>query len=140
MQENDTCGRNATFGYAIDIAQTKHNIGIVNSLENARLTILESDDIDPSCITILDWMICYFRFPPCLGTRLLLPCGNGCGEVIRFFEVCFDTINETITDPNVREHFNGYGCRLSESYYDGYDRRHFIISDSPVECVDVPTG
>ena len=106
MQENETCGRNVTFSYyVIDIAKIEHNIGIVNASENARSTTLVSDDLDPSCTTILDWMICFLNLHHVweLAIRLLKLCGNGCGEVIHFFEVCFDA-----TDPTVREHFNGF--------------------------------
>ena len=139
MPENETC-RYATDSYAngtyaIDIAQIEQNIAIVNAMENARSTVSESN-IDPSCITILEWFICFFRFPPCLDTKLLLPCGSTCGELILFFLVCFDTINKTITDPTVREHFNSYGCRLPESYYVGYDRRYFVVSNT--QCVGAP--
>ena len=139
MQENETC-RYAMDGYAndtyaIDIAQIEQNIAIVNAMENARSAVSQSN-IDPSCITILEWLICFFRFPPCLDTKLILPCGSTCGELILFFLVCFDTINKTITDPTVREHFNSYGCRLPESYYVGYDRRYFVISNT--QCVGAP--
>lgn len=62
MQENETCGRNVTFSYyVIDIAKIEHNIGIVNASENARSTTLVSDDLDPSCTTILVWMICFLN-------------------------------------------------------------------------------
>ena len=139
MQENETC-RYAMDGYAndtyaIDIAQIEQNIAIVNAMENARSAVSESN-IDPSCITILEWLICFFRFPPCLDTKLILPCGSTCGELILFFLVCFDIINKTITDPTVREHFNSYGCRLPESYYVGYDRRYFVVSNT--QCVGAP--
>ena len=133
---NETC-RNIIETYAIDVAQIERNIAIVNALRSARSAVLGTD-IDPSCITLVDWIICYFRFPPCKFDKLLLPCANTCGELIRFLLICYDPIREHIDDPTVLEHFKSYGCRLPESYYEGYARLYFITAPTP--CITLPTG
>ena len=53
---NGTC--NTIESYAVDVAQVELNIALVDALESARSAVLGSD-IDPSCITRLDWIILY---------------------------------------------------------------------------------
>ena len=52
---NGTC--NAIESYAVDVAQVEIHVALVNALESARSAVMGSD-IDPSCITRLDWIIC----------------------------------------------------------------------------------
>ena len=106
-------------------------------MERTRSAVLETD-IHPSCITILDWIICVYRLPPCIGTELILPCIETCEAILRFLVTCYDAVGQHINDTAVREHFRGYKCRSAEGYYDGYDRRHFTFNRT--QCIDVPTG
>lgn len=134
---NETC-RGHVIGlesYAIDVAQIEVNFAIVRALENARLELLDSE-IDPSCFTIIDWTICFFRFPPCVGTKLMLPCTDACPVILSFFAICFDAVQKLVDDKEVRNYFQRYRCRLHEAYYEGYDKKHFV--NNP--CVDVPIG
>ena len=133
---NEICGT-VIESYAIDVAQVKLNTIIVNSLESARSAVLESD-IDPSCITILDWIICLYRLPPCFGTKLLFPCIETCEELLGFLVTCYGDIEVHIDDNAVRRHFTGYRCRLAESYYDGYDWDHFVANLTT--CINAPLG
>ena len=134
LLENKEC-RIVTENYAVDVAQTEENVAIVNALKSVRLIILESD-IDPSCIILVEWIICAFSFPPCLDTKLLLPCFNVCVELSPYFLLCFNDVNKHITDNTVKEHFKSYRCRSPESYHDGYDGRHFSLNDT--QCVYLP--
>ena len=131
---NGTCS--AIENYAIDIAQVELNIAIANALESARSAVLESD-IDPSCITRLDWIMCIFRFPPCLDSRLLLICGNACGELLYFFANCYNSIEEHVINQTIRDHLMGFICR--SPYYGFNDERYFIYDDDD-GCIDIPTG
>ena len=106
-------------------------------MQSARSAVLESD-IDPSCITILDWIICLYRLPPCLRTKLLLPCIETCKELLNFLVTCYGDIEVHIDDKAVRDYFTAYRCRLPESYYDGYDGNHFILNLTP--CITLPPG
>ena len=133
MPVNETCGFFID-SYAIDIAQVEQNIAIVNAMNSARLALLESD-IDPSCIAILEVIMCIFRFPPCWDTKLLLPCSETCVEHSPLLLICFDPVVKHINDPTVKEHFKSYRCRSPEGYYDGYDGRYFSFNDTP--CVDL---
>ena len=132
--QNETCGY-LIDSYAIDVAQVELNIAIVNAMENARLALLKSD-IDPSCIEVLEVIMCVFTFPPCWGTKLLLPCSEACVELSPLLLICFDPIVENINDPTVREHFKSYRCRSPKGYYDGYDGRYFTFSDT--QCAGLP--
>ena len=127
---NGTCS--AIENYAIDVAQVELNIAIANTLESARSAVLESDD--PSCITRLDWIMCIFRFPICLNSRLLLICRNACGELLYFFVNCF-SIEEHVVNQTIRDHLMGFTCRLPESYY-GFDEVYFMYA----ACIDIPAG
>ena len=139
VPENETC-RNIIESYAVDVAQVELNVAIVNAMENARSTALESD-IDPSCITIVDWIICIFKLPPCIGTKLILPCIKSCEELLGYFLTCYDPIRIHIEDETVKDHFKTYGCRVPESHYDGYGSRHFITyKTQSSRCISVPTG
>ena len=131
---NGTC--NTIENYAVDVAQVKLNIALVDALESARSAVLGSD-IDSSCITRLDWIICIHRFPPCLDSRLLLICGNDCGELIGFFAIC-GSIEEHVNNQTIRDAFTGLRCRIPESYYDGYTESYFTYDDDL--CIDAPTG
>ena len=106
-------------------------------MKSARSAVLESD-IDPSCITILDWIICLLRLPACFGTELLLPCIEVCEELLSFLVTCYGDIEVHIDDNAVRNYFTAYRCRLPESYYDGYDGNHFILNLNP--CITLPLG
>ena len=134
---NETC-KEFVIGlesYAIDVAQLEQNIAIVNALEGARLAILGSD-INPSCVTLVDWTICISKLPPCVDTKLILPCLNSCGVILSFFATCFNIVQSFVSDQIVREHFQHYRCHLPESYYDGFNEDHFTKSS----CVGVPLG
>ena len=124
--------------YATDIAQLELSIAIVNALESARsaITALEFN-IDPSCITIVDWIICTAKFPPCMDTKLILPCNNACGVILSFFTTCFSVIEGFVDDRAVREYYQRYRCRLPGAYYDGYNANHFI-TEGP--CISLPLG
>lgn len=135
MPENETC-RIVSKSYAIDVAQIEQNIAIVNAMEIARSALLESG-IHPSCLTILEWIRCFFKFPTCLDTKLLIPCTKTCVELSSLFLICFDTVIAHIKVPTVKEHFKGYGCRSPESYHDGYDGGYFILNEA--QCVDLST-
>ena len=134
MPQNETCGFFID-SYAIDVAQVEQNIAIVNAMEGARLAVLKSD-IDPSCIKILEAIICFFRFPPCWDTKLLLPCSKTCVERSPLILICYDPVFKHINDPTVKEHFKSYRCRSPEGYYDGYDGRYFTFNDT--QCIDLP--
>ena len=131
---NKRC-RNLIESYAIDVGQIELNIAITKEFEDARLEVLKSD-IDPSCITILDGIICTFRFPPCLDNKLMLPCENTCLELLQFFVICYEAIVDHVNDKAVRAHFEGYRCLSPESYFDGYDARYF----NGEQCISVPNG
>ena len=135
---NETC-RDIAIGlesFATDVAQLELSIAIVNALESARSAILGSN-INPSCITIVDWVICIAKFPPCVDTKLILPCSNACGVILSFFATCFSAIEDFVDDRAVREHYQRYRCRLPEAYYDGYNENHFI-TEGP--CISIPLG
>ena len=136
MPVNETCGFFID-SYAIDIAQVEQNIAIVNAMNSARLALLESD-IDPSCIAILEVIMCIFRFPPCWDTKLLLPCSEACVERSPLLFICYDPVVKHINDATVKEHFKSYRCRSPEGYYDGYDGRYFLFNDTP--CIDLPVN
>ena len=139
VPENETC-RNVIESYAIDVAQVELNIAIVNAMENTRSGLLETD-IDPSCITIADLIICIFKLPPCIGTKLILPYIKSCEKLLGYFLTCYDATREHIEDQTVKDHFKTYGCRLPESHYDGYDSRHFITyKTQSSQCIDIPPG
>ena len=134
---NETC-RVFVIGlesYAIDVAQVEQNIAIANALGNVRSAILESD-IDPSCIALLDWIICIVKLPPCVDTKLILPCVDACGVILSFFATCYNAVEELVNDRTVRNHFQRYRCRLPETYYDGYNEDHFIKNP----CVSLSFG
>ena len=140
VPSNETC-KNFLIGlesYAIDVAQIEQNIAIINSLGSARSAVLGSD-IDPSCITLLDWVICITKRPPCLDTKLILPCVDTCGVILSFFATCYNAVEEFVVDQTVRDHFQQYRCRLPESYYNGFNEDHFIV-DTPGPCVSLPLG
>ena len=88
--------RNIIETYAIDVAQIEQNIAIVNVLRIARSALLGT--VDPVCITLIDCIICYFRFPPCKYDKLLLPCANICEELFHFLIICFDPFHAQIND------------------------------------------
>ena len=134
LTTNGTC--NTIESYAVDVAQVELNIALVNALESARLAVLGSD-IDPSCITRLDWMICIYRFPPCRNFTLLLICTDDCGLLIDFFANC-GSIEEHVNDQTIRDTFIDLRCRIPESYYDGYNESQFTYDDH--DCTDAPTG
>ena len=104
-------------------------------MKSIRIALLESDT-DPTCITAVEWIICLFSFPPCLDTKLLLPCINVCVRLSPYILLCFNDINKHINDIAVKEHFKGYRCRSPESYHDGYDGRHFLLNDT--QCIYLP--
>ena len=91
-------------------------------------------DTDPVCITILQWIICLFAFPPCSNYKLLLPCTDVCGEIISFFLICFDVIETQVDDVAVRLHFRSFGCLIAETYYEGYGKIYFINEGN--ECFE----
>ena len=129
---NGTC--NTIENYAVDVAQVELHIDLVNALESARLEVLGSD-IDPSCITRLDWIICLYKYPPCQDFSLLLICRDDCGELIDFFAVC-GSIEEHVNDQTIRDTFTNLRCRVPESYYDGYVEMQFKYGN----CTQAPTG
>ena len=129
---NGTC--NAIESYAVDVAQVETHVALVNALESARSAVMGSD-IDPSCITRLDWIICIYRFPPCWNFSLLLICRDDCGELIDFFAIC-GSIEEHVNDQVIRDTFRDLRCRIPESYYDGYVESQFTYRD----CIDTLTG
>ena len=135
--KNNTCDGFGVESYAIEVAQDKLNIAIVDIFKSARSEVLSSD-IDPVCTAILDLIICFYRFPPCLDFKLLLPCATSCGEILRFFVICYDSIAEHINDRAIVNHFSDYRCRVAESYYRGYDSRYFKFNDA--QCIDIPNG
>ena len=136
VPENETCG-NIVESYAIDVAQVELNIAIVNATEIAiSLTLANETDVDPTCITIANWIICVFRFPPCIGTKLILPCIEACEEILRFLAACFFIVDQYVHDYAVIDHFTGYRCRLPESYYVGYDRNYYVF-DHVNQCINV---
>ena len=135
---NETC-KDIVIGlesYATDVAQVEINIAIVNALESARSTALRSN-VDPSCITIIDWVICVTKLPPCLDTKLILPCVDTCGVILSFFATCYDVVEDFVDDRAVRNYFQRYRCRLPETYYDGYNENHFITKGP---CINLPLG
>ena len=83
-------------------------------------------------------IICAYRFPPCIGFNLILPCASACGEVLRFFVICYDRIMEHVNDQAVWDHFTNYRCRLAESYYAGYGAEYFSFDDE--RCINIPDG
>ena len=131
---NGTC--DTIKSYAVDVAQVELHKALVNALESARSAVLGSD-IDPSCITRLDWIICLYRFPPCRNFTLLLICRDSCGELISFFQNC-GSIEEHVNNQTIRDAFTGLRCRIPESYYDGYVERQFTYNDN--YCTDAPSG
>ena len=142
MLENDTC-RNAVENYAIDVAQTELNIAIINALENASSALALESDVDASCIIILDWVICLYRFPPCLETnyKLILPCIETCETIYSFIAICYDAIVEHLHDVTVMDYFRDYRCRVTESYYDGYDKNHFATNQTQSSnCINASAG
>ena len=142
MPENDTC-RDSIESYGIDVALTELNIAIVNAFENASLAVVRESDVDSTCLTIVDWIICIYRFPPCLETnyQLILPCIEACEAILSFFVTCYGAIERHIHDMTVRSFFADYRCRAPESYYDGYDRHHFDTNQTQSnDCVNVPYG
>ena len=142
VPENDTC-RNITESYGIDVAQVELNTAIVNAMESARSALTLESNIDPTCITITDLIICVFKLPPCIGTKLILPCIESCEKLLGYFLTCYDATRKHLEDQTVKDHFKTYGCRLPESYYDGYDSRHFITyKTQSSQCIDIdiPNG
>ena len=131
---NGTCS--AIGSYAIDIAQVEVIMAIVNNFENARSAVLDSD-IDPLCITLLDVLICIYKFPLCLDFNLILPCATACGDVLRLLGICFSVIPIT-NNQAINNHFARFDCRSPESYYVGYDARYFLPTD--MHCFDIPPG
>ena len=132
--ENGFCSPIGT--YAIDVAQDELNIATVNAYSRARSALMESD-IDRICITLLDVIICIYRFPPCQDFNLVLPCGSICAEFFRFLRICLAAVVQHVDDQTVRDHFVRFNC-LPETYYADYDRRYFIPIDD--YCIDLPDG
>ena len=134
VPSNETC-RGVVIGlesYAIDVAPIEQNIAIINSFRDARSALLGSD-IDPSCITLLDWVICIYALPPCSDTKLIPPCVDTCGEILSFFATCYNAIQMFVINETVRDHFRDYRCRIFGTYYDGYSEDYFV--ESP--CVNL---
>ena len=91
------------------------------------------------CITIFDFITCFFRFPPCSPDfRLLLPCTGSCGEIIGFYSSCSSEIAEHINDTVIRDHFTALRCRAEDTYYDGYEKSLFEFDDDI--CIDLSNG
>ena len=140
VPSNETC-RDVVIGlesYAIDVAQIEQNIAIINVMESVRLAVL-GYDLDPSnsCITLIDWVICIAKLPPCSDTKLILPCADTCGVILSFFTTCYNSVEEFAdNDETVRDYFLRYRCRLPETYYDGYNEEHFV--NTP--CVGISLG
>ena len=133
VSSNETC-RGVVIGlesYAIDVAQTKQNIAFINSLRNARSVVLAmGSDIDPSCITILNWLICIYTLPPCSDTKLISPCNDTREEILKFLATCYNAVEEFVDDQTVKDYFQYY---FFQTYYDGYSEDHFV--ESP--CVNL---
>ena len=136
-RKNNTCDVYGIESYAIEVAQDNLNIAIVDAFKSARSEVLSSD-IDPVCIGILDMIICFYSFPPCLDFQLLLPCASSCGEILRFFVICYYSIVQHINNDAIWNHFTDYRCRVAESYYTGYNSRYFKFND--VQCINIPEG
>ena len=103
---------------------------IVIALEQAALILQQpGHDVDDSCIIILQWISCFYRYPPCLNYKLLLPCADICGKILTFFVLCHDVIETQVDDVPVRLHFRSLGCRIAETYYDGYNNKEYFIND-----------
>ena len=109
----------------------------MDSFENARSAVLNSD-IDPICITIFDFITCFFRYPPCSDFKLILPCTGSCGELIGFYASCSNEIAEHINDTIIRDHFIDLRCRVTDTYYIGYEKSLFDFDDDI--CIDIPNG
>ena len=136
VPENETC-RNIVENYAIDVSQVELNIVIVNAIRRAiSLALANETDVDLTCITIASGIACIFQFPPCIGTKLILPCPDTCGEILSFLATCFFIIDKYIDDQAVWNHFTNYRCRVPESYYDGYDRNYFDF-DHVTRCINI---
>ena len=91
------------------------------------------------CITIFDFITCFFRFPPCSSDfRLILPCTSSCGEILGFHGSCSSKIAEHINDTIIRSHFDKLRCRAQETYYMGYEKSLFEFDDDI--CIDLPNG
>ena len=136
VPENETC-RNIVENYAIDVAQVELNIVIANALRRAAsLALANETDIDLTCIAIANGIACIFEFPPCIGTKLLLPCPDACGELLGFLATCYFVIEKYVNDEAVRNHFIDYRCRVAESYYDGYDYTYFDF-DVDTRCINI---
>ena len=97
--------------------------------------------MDPFCSTILEWIICVYRFPPCqqqkTNFKLLLPCCNSCDEILRFFTTCYLAIEQHVNNIT-RDHLADFACCVPGSYYDGYDVEYFVSNNDP--CFDIPRG
>ena len=94
--------------------------------------------MDPFCIAVLDLITCFFRFPPCLDFKLILPCTSSCGELIKFYANCADKITEHIHDDIIRDHFTNIRCRVTDTYYIGYEKSLFEFDDDI--CIDILNG
>ena len=91
---------------------------------------MQGTDINPSCFTVLEWIKCVYRLPPCIDNKLILPCPTACGIILEFFIHCYTPIEDVLFDQNVRDHFRHFRCRVPESYYAGYKPDHFIVDNT----------
>ena len=131
IPENETCVNyfvNFT-SFAPDVGQ--NNTYIVNAFETAALT-LQGTDINPSCFTVLEWIKCVYRLPPCFDDKLILPCPSACATILEYFIHCYAVVEDALSDHNVRDHFKYFRCLVPESYYPGYKSGHFIVDD--IDC------
>ena len=129
IPENETCVNhfaNVT-SFAPDVGH--NNTYIVNAFENAT-SALQGTDINPSCFTVLEWIKCVYRLPPCIDNKLILPCPIGCSLILEFFIDCYIPFEDALSDQDVRGHFRFFRCLVPESYYPGYKSGHFIIDDT----------
>ena len=133
ISENETCVNyfaNVT-SFAPDVGH--NNTYIVNAFETATSALQGTGlDVNPSCFTILEWIKCFYRLPPCVDTKLILPCPTACGAIFEFFIHCYPLIEDALSDHNVSNQFGQLRCLVAESYYPGYKGGHFVVGDS--EC------
>ena len=95
-------------------------------------------EIDPICITLLDLISCFYKFPPCLDFKLLLPCDSFCVNIVEYYTLCFAQVAKHIRNKVVQDHFILFNCREAESYYIGLDEGLFQLDDE--SCLKIPDG
>jgi len=128
VPNNDFCRTQMQFtNYAIDVAHL--NVDIVNAWRDILSSIEKSDDINPLCSAVVNWVICIYRFPPCEGFKLIIPCAESCNLLVtKYIGACLNDILRNInseTDAFLNPHFGQFSCRDPNDYYSNFTENYF---------------